>query len=358
METRIYPDGERMRDTWRRIAEQYYEEGRITKNCMEEVVSFLSKGKAVGFLDKPAPYPDTVKEMENALQERFEILGELYARRKRTWGEQPMYENLKRLHESIAVNEEKYVEEFYESTKKFLFFMEIFKGRRAEIEEDFGKKICYKRYGKLHTLSGGYHCPSPVEDLVIDNVSRRRVTKRPPKDWESAVEYDYDEEGRLIMTKCYRQENVRYFTRFLVYGDREICHIQYDHFEDADMVSEFGIQKYEEDLIHTYEYLRGYKGRLSEIRKETYEYQDGLLAASRGSEFMFPNLLRPWHSYVYERDEEGFIKGYHVKEFWGDGERKYPNPDRLVELTSKKRRDTGKNAGRWRRPNYFGESEY
>lgn len=75
-------------------------------------------------------------------------------------------------------------------------------------------------------------------------------------------------------------------------------------------------------------------------------------------EFGFPNHFWPRKQYIFEKDEEGLLKGYVVSQFWGDKKRECGFESHLTEISAKKRRDTGKDAGRWRRPSYFEKSAY
>lgn len=270
-------------------------------------------------------------------------------------GEQRMDRNTKEHHDMFAVNEEEYVKEFYERTKFFGFLYQIFTERPKEFMEESEAKVWYKRYEKLQARSVGYHCPSPVKDLVNWDMIRRAVSEKTPKDRKNVVEYDYDEKGRLIMIKGYGKNAVKNFTEILLYEDAEVYRIKYQDCKGENIIQKIGIQKYEGVVIHSYEDVCFFKNKPLEINKETYHYEDEELKISWESGLIFPDLLCPRISYTYERDENGLIKCCQVKEFWGDGEKKYPCGERVIEIPLEKRMDTGKSAGRWQRPSYFAE---
>lgn len=333
----------------------FFQEEKISAKCKDEMLSFLEGKETKQFLNKQNPTSVFMKKTEKEMEDRFLFLKELYEKRTAEYEQERMDRNTKENHDMFAVNEEKYVKEFYERTKFFGLLHQLFTERPKEFMEESEAKVWYKRYEKLQARSVGYHCPSPVKDLVNWDMIRRAVSEKMPKDRKNVVEYDYDEKGRLIMIKGYGKNAVKNFTEILLYEDAEVYRIKYQDCKGENIIQKIGIQKYEGVVIHSYEDVCFFRNKPLEINKETYHYEDEELKISWESGLIFPDLLCPRISYTYERDENGLIKCCQVKEFWGDGEKKYPCGERVIEIPLEKRMDTGKNAGRWQRPSYFAE---
>lgn len=368
-------DNECFTEKWKRIIDFFYLNGEIVERSKERLFMLLSDPEISELLNYetiPSFSEETMKEEAlsrlRSLREIYEakdivdstlaeeILG-TYGMLKKRWG----------------VNVEKYVKEIYEKMEPHVILNVMFCDVGKSLSVLLENRICYRKYGKYGSLEGGFHCQSPIKDLVISNVSRGTLYKRTPKDMKNKAEYDYDKNGRLILYKWHLNENDTYFTEMLLYGKNDILHIRYERLHIENKIQMISMQSYQEEYITSYEETNYIGVKIYGIETEAYSYKDGLLNTAWQETCSYPKFQDAGHRHVYffEKDNEDYLCGYRSKAFWGDGEvdgyvgwcerwgkvidkKEHEEYQNYVEvLPDKKRRDTGRDAGRWRRPNCF-----
>lgn len=359
-------------EKWKSVILFYYEKGEITGENKNRLISLFSEPEIRTALNRATDPSVSEEHMKETVQDSLSTLRKMYEQRDEAdhvmTGE--LLEKYRRIKERWGKNVEKYINENYETARIYLIFSKVFHGLGKNLIDILEQQVCYKKYGKYGTLDGNYYCQSPVKDLVISNVSRGALYKRMPKDMENKAEYDYDKDGRLILYKWLIGARAASFTEVLLYGETEIIHIRYGNMKgDIQMIS---IQDYQKDNIKSYEKAHFIEGHIYDLEKESYEYGDGFLRSVWSEECSFPKRVRGGRiNYIFEKDEEGYLIGYRQKDYCGDGEidsllnyyetndmevnkEEYEAlKDQVMLLPEKKRKDTGRNAVRWRRPNYF-----
>lgn len=352
----------------KKIIVSYCEKGKFTEESRDKLIMLLTAPQIREILDDEMATVVSICGMEEKIEKSLALLGEMYKKRKdfdHIVSEDYMekWENHKK---RWGVNVEKYVDMFYENAKVHLVLKAVFEDIGSEVIKLLEKRICYRKYGKYGTLEGNYYCQSPIRDLYISNVSRGALYKRTPKDLKNKAEYDFDKAGRLILYKWHLEENELYFTEIVLYGESDVLRIRYEN-----KIKMISIQNYEGDVIVKYEKTSYNDKKLRDMDKETYEYKDGQLSDAWTERYIFPNFYGERRKYIFKKDEEGLLEGYDVKTYCGDGEvdtikifyenrgidmqkEFYEQWENYIEkLSDKKRKDTGKNAVRWKRPNLF-----
>lgn len=274
--------------------------------------------------------------------------------------------------ERESVNEVLYIKDFYKKVRKHLIVQEIYKDKYEVLNKEIEKKIFYKRYGHKMTLEGSYYCASPITDLTISNVKRGSLLKRKPKDMSNKMEYAYDKDGRLLRCIWYINEETIHKCEFLLYTDNWVWNIGYDIGKKIE--PEYTIlRRYFDEKIQEYErvsrigwYGDYYRGFLGEMHKEKYQYSDkNILEIGREETYVFPRVRRNekdnWFEetmdsierlkYEFSCNEEGYLTEIIRKRYLG--ERLWDSASWDIQKT--KIKSTGKNASRWRKPDYFEE---
>lgn len=342
-------------------------DGELDEDSGKSLLDFINCEEAEILFAKETLSQEKMQRKSKELLERFSLLkkrreeGDKPIDERKLWGYEREYYALKK---KYGGNEEGYKDEFYKKAKKYIVFYYMLAEKCKVIGDNFEKKVCYKRYGK-HSTNGNYYNESVIRDLVVSNVSRGSLYKRTPKSLCNKAEYEYREDGALIIYKWYAETGEEYFTE--VYFQSEDCIYSF-RYDRAGGLNEVGIRKYEKEKIIHSEYARIHVWDsilCHEIHSEPYRYFNNELCEAFWEEYQFPFYVAGWdkqmrgfltrRQYIFESDEHGYLKGYFVKEWWGDRIKENSGNKVLLLLSDKKRKDTRKDAGRWRRPNYFVE---
>ena len=184
----------------------------------------------------------------------------------------------------------------------------------------------YSRGGEV--LHRGYYCPSPILDLVIGNGNRGRLLKNMARCKNApSFEYGFNADDELIYVQ--RNPNVPSHEPCIEYILWEDSKSIGYYFESTDWLSVVSECVYNEGKILSYLSCSfipksEYELELTEIHKETYQYQNGLLACADMYRYMsvdntvfeFPTSNDFDHEqYVFQHDSDGYISSYMVKEY-------------------------------------------
>lgn len=258
-------------------------------------------------------------------------------------------------------SEEKYIRNFFGRAKKFYVLSGIFMDQYERLFKNFEKRIKYRNYGKPSVLPGNHYCYSAIMDIVCSNTQRAGLTKREPEEFRDIIEYDYDENGRLIMQKWFDLDPE---IEFLLYAGDWLISIVYDIRKN---IQKIVLRKYENDLISEYElsmlgeWSYPVSGMCRRMNWEKYQYSgDGLIRKAIEEYYSFPIigqleerniaefLTRDIISFI--TDQDGCICACKMDIFDGD---KLRHSGSYGKLSERKRKSTKKTKGRWRRPNYY-----
>lgn len=177
------------------------------------------------------------------------------------------------------------------------------------------------------------------------------------------MKYEYGEDGALLIVTQYDKEENVHLRDVYFQSENFIYSFQYD---EKGRIKEIGIRKYENEKIIHSEYARIHEWDnmfCREIHSEEYQYSRCELSEAFSENYYFPMYDRSAkrqipgiltrYQYLFESNGEGYLKGYFSREWWGDRIKDQDREEVLLLLSEKKQSDTGREAGRWGRPNYF-----
>lgn len=253
---------------------------------------------------------------------------------------------------------EKYVKEFEKRAKLYLILKEIYEDHQNELRMSYEKRVKYKKFGKPTGMFGWFYCPNPVTDLVVSNVTREKMYKRTPKDLSGKVEYNYDENGRLLMSKYYRDQEHLRSIEFYVYFPEYIIRIFYSCGFQKESLDYITMQNYDGTLICSYEHIVfDIEGDIYTTEVGTYTYSEKGIDEYWEEHYGFYVEEKPFflsrNRYLFAYEENGLLCKYLRSEWWGSIKRGGDRKGTWQIISEKKRKDTGREAGRWRKPNYF-----
>lgn len=267
-----------------------------------------------------------------------------------------------KMSEKYGVNEEKYIEDKYQRSKIYMILCLIFQDKYERLKTLLDSGICTTKYAKKGTIRYNFGNVDPIEDLVTSNVSRSPMYKRKPKDLKGKEEYNFDKEGKLITFIWYKEKvEEPYCKEFFLYLKNLLIRISYAVAwgEERRYIEKVAIQKYEGERItdSCWADLNS-EGIPEALNERKLVYKDGVLYRCM-AEYCYCCLsLLIRTEYIFSKDEDGLLYGYKIREWIGDGLKPdlcaihfgVPTVDKVLEIPEKKKRDTGKEAERWRRP--------
>lgn len=260
---------------------------------------------------------------------------------------------------SLAKREyENYVEGFTERAGMYLTLKQMYEDKQEELRGVYERRVHYRKYGKSIAMFGGFYCPSAIEDLVVSNVNKGKLYKNAPLSLTGKVEYDYDKNGQLIMSKWYKDNKKVRAIEFFIYCTKSVIRVYYNCGAEKDNLADIVWQVYENELLTSCERVEfEMEGNIIETYVEKYKYSENILKECWRENYQFDiedePLFLPKEQYLFEADDDGKISSYCYKQWWGDMERNDSGEHVWQFISEKKRMSTEKKAGRWRRPNYF-----
>lgn len=175
------------------------------------------------------------------------------------------------------------------------------------------------------TIPRGYYCPSPIIDIVIGNVNRGKILKKPSKRSHITYRYGFDIQGKLVSvckeeievkTKhkefIVRNGNTELGIGFCEYKglelEPEVTDITYCTYHGDGKIRSFTFGQYIADECH-----------VNNVQKEDYVYSSqGLLAADVQLYFEWEKKVSYRNSrYHFFHDENGYLTKYSVQESYG-----------------------------------------
>lgn len=342
---------------WTDCIGQLEARGQLKKEETDLLKEILSADEIKEFLNGSFE-----KGQKEKLFERMEAFHGIYM----GWDEDAARKDAPEAYELIdkyGVNIEKHRRDKYERAKVYLILCMIFQEKYLELKRVLDEKICITKYGKIRTQLQSYCNVNPIEDLVVSNVTKGIMYKRTPKDLRRKEEYNYDKEGRLLTFIWYQEQRESpYSEEFFLDLGIYLVRIRY-RFSlrlDSGYIERIAIQKYEGERIIVSEWAILWEdGIPKELNTISLEYADGTLSRCMEETCCFPNiglLFREEH--LFKRNEEGLLYGYKTREWIGDGLKPdlctlyygIPSEEWEGKVSEKKKKDTGRDAGRWRKP--------
>lgn len=348
-------------DYWNYIVSYLYKAESINEECYRRLTEILADEEMKETLHD---FEFNVLNFQNEvdeLQESLELLEDKHIRRDTSDLGLP---DGREFHQKYAVNTKKYVDRFYNSAPFYIVLHQMFRDYCPQLHVILEEKRHFQRFGKRQGLDGDYYCVSPVVDLIVTNVTRGDFYKRSPKDITGKIEYVYDEGGRLLMSMWHKNNDSLYTIELFFYSNLYIIRLIYDSYsQEGFRLGDIAIQTYQGELISSIDhaYFSPY-GIIRKVLSERYIYVDGRVREEWEEHYIFPGTGASWfevvcarRQHIFEWNNDGYIYGFRYSEWLGDGLLRKSADNHIVEISDKKGKTTGKEAGRWRRPNYFRE---
>lgn len=119
--------------------------------------------------------------------------------------------------------------------------------KRTQIryESEIAKEVIVANARYLHR---GFFCPSPVQDLIVNNARRGRIITRPTARTRISHHYLYDKNGQLLIARAVLP-NGTYKTEYLVYEQNSVYGFSFDAWGTLVGLSE---ERYEGGSINKY----------------------------------------------------------------------------------------------------------
>lgn len=351
-------------DFWKEMLNCLYEDGELSEKCYDCLAEFLSSEGIEEILNVSLMSED--KKRQEA-EELVEYLDGYHRGYQELFGYMSIQSGSEQTSESCrksGANEGKYIANFFQKAVLFQILYQICRDKCARFRASLENRTVYRRYGKKGTQDGDNHGFSVVEDLVVGNVQRGKFYQRIPKDLTDKVEYNYDKNGAYIMGKWYRDVENLHSIVFLFHSKTYIFYVSCICGESYYSIIKIGIAKYRGEIITVHEnaMFSLMDKVVREIDSQQYYYCNGVLSMFWWERYHFPyeELNREYflgilsrEQFLFDRNEEGHLVGYKCQEYIGDSKREGVGSLMGFEISKKKQADTGPEAARWRRPNYF-----
>ncbi len=342
---------------WIKCIHELKSQGVLREEESELLKEILSDEEIRNLLDKDVK-SDRIK---SALKRLDEFCGEFLNIdiEKERRSDPEFYE----MRQKYGVNEKKYIEDKYEYSKIYIILCQIFMDKYEKLKILLDSRIYITKYAKKGTIRYNFGDVDPIEDLVTSNVSRSPMYKKKPKDLKGKEEYNFDKEGKLITFIWYKERAEEpYCEEFFLYIKNLLIRISYAVAwgEERRYIEQIAIQKYEgERIVNSCWAYIGLTEMPSRLNERKLEYKDGVLYKCM-AEYCNCWFLLERTEYIFCKDEDGLLYGYKIREWIGDGLKPdlcamhfgVPTVDKVLEIPEKKKRDTGREAGRWRKPVY------
>ena len=305
------------------------------------------------------PHVKTILEQENTetdaytryckeLNEKFSVLEKMYLIRNAYLDGRVI-----ELDKKYGKNLETYLEDYFARAKMYLILLQIFQGKYEMLKDLFASEWSDRRFAPNAVYLQNYCNPDPIIDLVIGNISKKKMYKGIPRDLTEKEEYRYGEKGRLIWYISYDENGDAWKQEFFFYCKDYVLRVQYGKNGEVERIV---IQKYREDTISEVENVQFILNHICEVALGKFNFEEDRIEGIEEN-YHFPDLsnkssgvLRDKNIYEFRIDTDGYIYGYSVSTWIGDGFRPSVWDGHLFELSEKEKKDTGKDAGRWRKP--------
>lgn len=171
--------------------------------------------------------------------------------------------------------------------------------------DDFRSSVVYEQYGiGGETIHRGYYCPSKIEDIVVGNARRGRITKRKEDIDNPDYIYGFDKENRLITVRKQCEFEMIIYTEH-----SEIGLTFWESDKSIMLISEccYCNEKIKSYTLCNY---NPYMNSFLEILTENYEYMENKMIVDRFG--LYP--MGKTHVRFDFTVENGYLKSYTVNE--------------------------------------------
>ncbi len=210
---------------------------------------------------------------------------------------------------------------------------EMYSEKIPFLYDEIKRNVFREEYGKGgELLHRGYYCPSPIFDIVVGNVSRGRLLKRPTSNSNPTYRYGFDDNGNLLTVIHPNGTEI-----IIRQGEMEIG-IDFDAENEIQAIcwcifSNGTIQSYVFSLYHSFE------KKIAEYRRENYIYSKNGLTSVDWYECVYdgkrPIMIHDKYHFIH--DGEGFLSQYTVDEYDWEVSKDSVWKDHVFEVRTKRR---------------------
>ncbi|MFA6308794.1 MAG: hypothetical protein WC677_03490 [Clostridia bacterium] len=219
----------------------------------------------------------------------------------------------------------------YEKRRRELIsFADKYKDKFDNLSNMIKEKTIRTEYSVGGTsLHRGFYCPSPIEDIIVGNVNRGRLTKNCEK---KDFEYYFDNSGILIGTALINEYN-NGETEYITATDGIELGIIFDDFSGLRGVSKC---IFRDNKISKYEYASVLS---NDLTTEIYGYDESncLSSVEKYSNFVFEANILSHENYIFFHDEKGYLSKFRCVEYLGKKTIKSIYEDPYSKVTVKRK---------------------
>lgn len=199
---------------------------------------------------------------------------------------------------------------YEERRKELISFADKYKDKFEDLCNIIKEKTIRTEYSVGgNYLHRGFYCPSPIEDIVIGNIKRGRLTKNCEK---KDFEYYFDTSDILIGTKIINEYN-NGETEYITATNGIELGIVFDDFSGLRGVSRC---IYNNNKICKYEYADILSNDLT-TEIYTYDKTNCLSSVEKYFNFVFEANILSHVNYIFFHDEKGYLSKYRCEEYIG-----------------------------------------
>ena len=186
--------------------------------------------------------------------------------------------------------------------------LEVNSAKYNEFYYHVTKDITKKEYGsKGDVIHRGYYCPSPVQDIVIGNSKRGKLTKNKKRFLSTGYEYGFDKNNRLIYVRCIETSSIEF--------------IEYK--ENYSIGYEFNISESKPQLQSINECFFDHLGRIilyinafcpidkfKELHYEQFEYSEFGICTDYFVNYIYG--IVSCDGYVFHHNKHGYLSSFDI----------------------------------------------
>jgi hypothetical protein len=191
----------------------------------------------------------------------------------------------------------------------------IFKEYQSNCKSLYEKltdKIYRKEYAvKGENLHRGYYCPSPIDDIIIGNAPRGKILKRVTSRSKPRYEYDFDEEGKLIIARYLYFDvlDVQHI-EIILHNNRCDIGILFWLYENGDITIESVSESVYDESHRITSFMKGYIdcNKFEEVYYEIYSYNESGLKTAEHYDWI--GDIYTGDKYIFKHNDEGYLSEY------------------------------------------------
>lgn len=170
------------------------------------------------------------------------------------------------------------------------------------------KNITKKEYGsKGDVIHRGYYCPSPVQDIVIGNSKRGKLTKNRKRVLSTGYEYGFDKNNRLICVRCIETSSIE----FIEYKENYSIGYEFDISESKPQIQSIN-ECFFDDLGRIILYINAFRqiDKFKELQYEQFEYSEFGICIDYFVNYIYG--IVSYKGYVFHHNKDGYLSSFDI----------------------------------------------